>query len=174
MANEVVNVATTPQIVISIFASIAITGGTGNWSVGDEIEGNTSGAKAIIIEIINPGATQTMRFYYIDPFISFNGSEAITNNTDTGAATGSGAETTENQDIYLKGIANWSRVGDPYGGKEIRIKVIAGTIQFAINQDPWAINPSYTTDDELILSIREGNTLKMKSLAGNASFELTL
>ena len=74
------------------YASITISGGSGNWTVGDEIQGDTSGARGIITQIDNPGATATLHFYYIgDPLTAFNGSEAISNNDDTGAATGSGA-----------------------------------------------------------------------------------
>jgi hypothetical protein len=74
------------------YASITISGGSGNWTVGDEIQGDTSGARGIITQIDSPGATATLHFYYIgDPLTAFNGSEAISNNDDTGAATGSGA-----------------------------------------------------------------------------------
>jgi hypothetical protein len=78
------------------YASITISGGTGNWNVGDEITGDTSNARAIITKIDNPGATATLHYYYVgDPLIAFNGSEAITNEDDTGAATGSGAVTNQ-------------------------------------------------------------------------------
>ena len=74
------------------YASITISGGSGNWNVGDEINGDTSGARGKITSIVNPGATATLHFYYIgDPLTVFNGSEAISNVDDTGAATGSGA-----------------------------------------------------------------------------------
>lgn len=74
------------------YASVTISGGTGNWTVGDEIEGKVSGARAIITQIDNPGATATLHFFYIgDPEIAFNGSEGIQNNDDTGDSTGSGA-----------------------------------------------------------------------------------
>jgi hypothetical protein len=74
------------------YASITVSGGSGNFTVGDEISGDTSGARAIITQIDNPGATATYHYYLIgDPLTDFNGSEAITNEDDTGAATGSGA-----------------------------------------------------------------------------------
>lgn len=74
------------------YASITISGGTGNWSVGDEISGDVSDARAIITKIDNPGATATLHYFLIgDPLTNFNGTEAITNEDDTGAATGSGA-----------------------------------------------------------------------------------
>lgn len=78
------------------YASITVSGGSGNFSVGDEITGDTSGARAIITQIDNPGATATYHYYLVgDPLTNFNGSEAITNEDDTGAATGSGAVTNQ-------------------------------------------------------------------------------
>lgn len=78
------------------YASITVSGGSGNFTVGDEISGDTSGARAIITQIDNPGATATYHYYLIgDPLTDFNGSEAITNEDDTGAATGSGAVTNQ-------------------------------------------------------------------------------
>jgi hypothetical protein len=74
------------------YASITVAGGTGNFTVGDEISGDVSGARGIITQIDNPGATATYHYYYVgDPLTAFNGSEAITNEDDTGAATSSGA-----------------------------------------------------------------------------------
>ena len=74
------------------YASITVSGGSGNFSVGDEISGDVSGARAIITQIDNPGATATYHYFLVgDPLTDFNGSEAITNEDDTGAATGSGA-----------------------------------------------------------------------------------
>jgi hypothetical protein len=68
------------------YASVDLTGATGNWSVGDEIEGQTSGARAIITQIDNPGATPTLHFFYIgDPLTAFSTSEQIDNNDDTGS-----------------------------------------------------------------------------------------
>lgn len=74
------------------YASITLGGGTGNWTVGDEIQGDTSGARAIVTLVSGSNPTPTLHFYYIgDPLTAFNGTEAITNNDDTGAATSSGA-----------------------------------------------------------------------------------
>jgi len=68
------------------YASVDLTGATGNWSEGDEIEGQTSGARAIITQVDNPGSTPTLHFFYIgDPLIAFSTSEQIDNNDDTGS-----------------------------------------------------------------------------------------
>lgn len=75
--------------------STTVTGGSGNFTVGDEIQDDTTGARGIITQIDNPGATATYHYYTIgDPQLSFDGG-AITNNDDTGAATGSSAETAQ-------------------------------------------------------------------------------
>lgn len=75
------------------YASTTISGGTGNFSVGDEIQDDTNGARGIITKIDNPGATATLHYYLVgDPLVDFDGG-AITNNDDTGAATGSSAST---------------------------------------------------------------------------------
>jgi hypothetical protein len=74
------------------YASITLAGDSGNFTVGDEISGDTSGARAIITLITGTSPTRTLHFFYIgDPLTAFNGSEAITNEDDTGAATASGA-----------------------------------------------------------------------------------
>jgi len=74
------------------YASITVAGGSGNFTVGDEISGDVSGARGIITQIDSPGATATYHYYLVgDPLTDFNGSEAITNEDDTGAATSSGA-----------------------------------------------------------------------------------
>lgn len=74
------------------YASITLAGATGNWTVGDEIIGYTTGARAIITQIDNPGATPTLHYYYVgDPMTAFNGSEAVYNADDTGTSSGSGA-----------------------------------------------------------------------------------
>ena len=70
------------------YKSITLTGATGNFSVGDEIEGQTSGARAIITQIDNPGATPTLHYYLIDdPQTDFSASETVDNNDDTGTGT---------------------------------------------------------------------------------------
>jgi hypothetical protein len=174
MANEILSIPTTPYIVRALFGSFALSGATGDFNVGDEIEGDVSGAKAIILEVTNPGATPTIRFKYIDPYIAFNGSEAVTNNTVTGAATGSGAVTVENFDISLLQCANFCRVGDSEGGNLLKITVTTGTIKFAIDQDAGVDQPSYTVDDTLELTLKEGNTLKITPTAALDDFILVI
>jgi hypothetical protein len=77
------------------YASITLTGASGNWTVGDEIEGTDSagsGARAILTQIDNPGATPTLHYYYIgDPLVAFQASETIDNNDDTGTGTEDGS-----------------------------------------------------------------------------------
>ena len=77
------------------YSSITVSGGSGNFTVGDEIEDDVNGARGIITQIDNPGATATYHYYLIgDPLTDFD-SNAISNNDDTGAATGSGAPTAQ-------------------------------------------------------------------------------
>lgn len=74
------------------YASVTLAGGSGNWNVGDEIEGQTTGARAIITLVSGSNPTPTLHFFYIgDPLTAFNGTEAIDNNDDTGTSTSSGA-----------------------------------------------------------------------------------
>ena len=74
------------------YKQFTLSGGSGNWNVGDEISGDTSGARAIITDVSGSNPTPTLTYYLIDdPLTDFNGSEAITNEDDTGAATGSGS-----------------------------------------------------------------------------------
>lgn len=74
------------------YQSITQTASAGNWSVGDEVEGDTSGARAIITQIDNPGSTQTLHYYLIgDPQTTFQtAAETLTNNDDTGTGTKDG------------------------------------------------------------------------------------
>ncbi len=174
MANPILIVPTTPSIIRALYASLAISGGSGNWNVGDEIEGDTSGAKAILILIENPGATATLHFNYIDPFIAFNGSEAISNNTDTGAATGSGATTLKAQDLDFSSCKNYKPLPDIQGGVIVRITVTVGSIQFSVNDEPGALSPVYTVDDVVWITIYKGNTLKMLGAADLDSCNLVL
>ncbi len=174
MANPIISVPTSPSIVRALYASLVISGGTGNWNVGNEIEGLVSGAKAIITLIENPGATATLHFYYIDPFIAFNGSEGITNNSDTGASTGSGATTLKAQDLDFSACANYRPLPDINGGVLIRIIVKVGSIQFSVNDEPGAINPVYVVDDVVWITIYKGNTLKMLGAADLDACWITL
>ena len=74
------------------YKAFTMGGDSGNFAVGDEIQGDTSGARGVITLITGTTPTQTLHYYLIgDPQTDFNGTEAITNNDDTGAATSSGA-----------------------------------------------------------------------------------
>ncbi len=174
MANPILAVSTTPVIVTSLYASVAIVGGTGNWAVDDEIEGQTSGAKAIITQIDNPGATQTMHFYYISPFIVFNGSEQISNNTDTGDSTSSGAVTSAIEDLSFGLCRNFKLHPGAQGAVDLKIKVVTGTFQFSVDVDPSAVNPSYAADEVLNIRLWTNNVLKILASAGLSTFEIEI
>lgn len=65
-----------------------VTGSSGTFTAGDEISGDVSNARGIITDV----NVDTFTYYLVgDPQTDFNGTEAITNEDDTGAATGSGA-----------------------------------------------------------------------------------
>jgi len=75
------------------YRSITLSGDSGNFTVGDEIQDDSSGARGIITLITGSSPTRTLHYYIIgDPQTDFDGG-AITNNDDTGAATGSSAPT---------------------------------------------------------------------------------
>ena len=68
--------------------SITFTAASGAYAVGNEINGDTSAARAIITKIDNPGATQTVHYYLLgDPQTDFNTAVENITNVDT-AATG--------------------------------------------------------------------------------------
>ena len=74
------------------YRTMTLSGGSGNWTVGDEIEGASSGARGKITAITNPGATQTMEYYLIGKntesgLIVFTNAETVDNNDDTGTGT---------------------------------------------------------------------------------------
>lgn len=71
------------------YKSITFTAAANNWSVGDEMTGDTSGARAIITKIVSPGATQTVHYYLVgDPLTDFQtAAETLTNEDDTGTGT---------------------------------------------------------------------------------------
>jgi hypothetical protein len=73
--------------------SITFTASAGSWNVGDEISGDTSGARGIITFIDTPGATQTVHYYPIgDPQVPFQtAAENVTNEDDTGTGTKNGS-----------------------------------------------------------------------------------
>lgn len=81
------------------YGSVTLGTSAGNWGVGDEVEGQTSGARAVITATSGSNPTITLEFYYIGKsvegasigYIEFNGSEAIDNNDDTGTSASSGA-----------------------------------------------------------------------------------
>lgn len=75
------------------YGSITYTNASGNFSVGDEILGTDSGARAIITQIDSPGATQTVHYYLVgDPIVNFNTAvEVCDNQDDTGAGSKNGS-----------------------------------------------------------------------------------
>jgi len=91
------------------YAQVELVGSSGNWNVGDEIEGQTTNARAIITSI--NGAY--LRFYYIgkSPPIAFNGTEQISNNDDTG-------DSTSSQNLGTYGPAALSGLSITYGADE--------------------------------------------------------
>ena len=75
------------------YQSITTTAvGVDDFTVGDEIEGDTSGARAIITLITGADPTLTFHYYLIgDPQVTFQtAAEGITNNDATGTATKDG------------------------------------------------------------------------------------
>jgi len=75
------------------YKSITFTASSGNWSVGDEMTGDSSDARALITQIDSPGATQTVHYFLIgDPVTDFDsGIENLTNEDDTGTGTKNGS-----------------------------------------------------------------------------------
>jgi hypothetical protein len=75
------------------YASITYTDAAGNWNVGDEILGGSSGARAIITQIDNPGSTQTVHYFLIgDPLVDFQTAvETANNQDDTGTGSKNGS-----------------------------------------------------------------------------------
>lgn len=74
------------------YKSITFTAASGNWAVGNEMKGATSGARAIITKIVSPGATQIVHYYLLDdPQTDFQtAAENLTNEDDTGTGTKDG------------------------------------------------------------------------------------
>ena len=68
------------------YASIAVTGTINDYTVGDEIEGQTSGARAIITQIDGTYPAYTFHYYLIgDPLTDFQtAAEGVDNNDGTG------------------------------------------------------------------------------------------
>jgi len=81
------------------YASVTLGTSAGNWNVGDEVLGATSGARFIITATSGANPTITLEGYYIGKsiegatigYVVFNGSEAINNQDDTGTSASSGA-----------------------------------------------------------------------------------
>jgi hypothetical protein len=75
------------------YGSITYTNASGNFSIGDEILGTDSGARAIITKIDSPGTTQTVHYYLVgDPLVNFNTAiEVCDNQDDTGAGSKNGS-----------------------------------------------------------------------------------
>ena len=116
------------------YASTTVSGGTGNFSVGDEIQDDSNGARGIITKIDNPGATATYHYYLVgDPLVDFDGG-AISNNDDTGAATGSSASTPQGP-----ALTTW------FDGSSIPTYAFANT-QVDINDDGTAEEYGITID----------------------------
>ena len=174
MANPKISILTTPVIVTSTSGAVTIGTGTGVWAIGDEIEGKVSGAKAIITQIDSPGASQTMHFDYIDPFIVFNGTEGIQNNDDTGDSVTSGAVTPATLDLDFSQCANYAQRPEAQGAVDVRIKVTAGSIKFSVDNDPGASNPSYVTDDLVQIRVWVKNVIKFLAAADAATFEIQI
>ena len=75
------------------YASTTLSGDSGNFTEGDEVQDDSNGARGIITLITGTTPTRALHYYLVgDPLIDFDGG-AITNNDDTGAATGSSAPT---------------------------------------------------------------------------------
>lgn len=75
------------------YGSITTTAvGTDDFSVGDEIEGDTDGARGIITLITGTNPTYTFHYYLVgDPLIDFQtAAQGLTNNDATGTATKDG------------------------------------------------------------------------------------
>jgi len=81
------------------YASTTLSGDSGNFSVGDEIQDDSNGARGITTLITGTTPTRTLHYYLVgDPLTDFDGG-AISNNDDTGAATGSSASTPQGPDL---------------------------------------------------------------------------
>jgi len=88
------------------YKSITTTAvGTDDFTVGDEIEGATSGARGIITLITGSSPTYTFHYYLIgDPQTDFQtAAETITNNDATGSATKDGSAPSDEG----PGLATW-------------------------------------------------------------------
>jgi len=87
------------------YKSITYTNASGNWNVGDEILGGTSGARGIITQIDTPGATQTVHYYLVgDPLTDFQTAAETANNQDD---TGTGSKNTSAPADQGPALSTW-------------------------------------------------------------------
>mgnify|MGYP003629672735 CR=1 FL=1 len=147
------------------YSSITVGGGSGTFTVGDEISGDVSGARAKITQIDSPGATATYHYYLVgDPLTDFNGSEAITNEDDTGAATSSGAPTAQGP-----ALSTW------YDGNALPTVTFTNT-QVDIDDDgtteeyaiPWDVNQASLAQlaEYFKYVARRGSTFSLDGIDG--------
>jgi hypothetical protein len=75
------------------YASITYTNSAGNWNVGDEILGGTSGARGIITQIDGTNPTITVHYFLVgDPLVNFQTAvETANNQDDTGTGSKNGS-----------------------------------------------------------------------------------
>jgi hypothetical protein len=73
--------------------TVTLSGSAGGFSAGDEVQGLTSGARAIVTATSGSNPTLTLVYYLVgDPLTDFNGTEGVDNLDDvTGSSSGSGA-----------------------------------------------------------------------------------
>ena len=118
------------------YASILLGGDSGNFAIGDEISGDSSGARGIITLITGTTPARTLHYFQVgDPIIAFNGTEAISNEDDSGAATGSGAPANQGP-----ALASW------FSGS-VAPTVAFGFVNADVNDD--AVNETYGIDIDL-------------------------
>ena len=121
------------------YKSITLGGASGalatTAAVGDEISGDVSGARGIVTLVTSPGATSVVHYYLIgDPQTDFNGSEAITDEDATGAATSSGAPADQGP-----ALAAWFTSG-------VEPTVTFGNVQADVADDSTLEGYGYTID----------------------------
>lgn len=79
-----------------------LSGLTGAFDIGDNIQGNTSGATATITMTGQPGSPQQIVFELTGSHTEFNGTEGVTNLSQSGSATGMSAYLNKNADAKFK------------------------------------------------------------------------
>lgn len=80
---------------------------------------------------------------------------------------------TDVSSVSFRQCANYKTHPGPQGAVDVKILVVAGTVQFSVNNDPIAANFGVVAADGLI-SIRlwAGNVLKFKAAAGSDTFRI--